>query len=148
MIAWLATLGPIGRLPAPGTFGSLAGLALFLPIWLFAQWPIQVLATALACLLGIGICASGAKKLGRKDPSEVVWDELTGMWLALIAAPFDPLYWLLAFLLFRFFDITKPGPVGWCDRRLDGGLGIMADDLLAGALTLACMQGGWLLAHW
>ena len=142
---WLATLGPIGRMPASGTIGSAAALVLFIPVCLFATWRTQVMLVVLASLVGILICALGAKHLKAKDPSAVVWDELAGMWLALVAAPWNPLYWALALALFRLLDIVKPGPVGWCDRRLNGGAGIMMDDLAAGAITLGCMQAGWWL---
>ena len=62
----------------------------------------------------------------------IVIDEVAGQWLALIPLPLDPGLYLLAFLAFRLFDILKPWPVGWADRRLPGAFGIMADDLLAG----------------
>ena len=66
-----------------------------------------------------------------KIPASVVIDEVAGQWLVLLAAPRDPLAWVLAFLLFRIFDIWKPWPVRWADRDIAGGLGVMLDDLLA-----------------
>ena len=79
---------------------------------------------------------------GVKDPGEVVIDEVAGMWIALL--PAGLIWWqiLLAAMLFRLFDILKPGPVGWADKRLPGGLGIMADDLIAGALAALVLATG------
>jgi len=65
------------------------------------------------------------------DPGAIVIDEVAAQWLVLLPVPLDPLSYAVAFLLFRLFDIWKPWPVGWLDRRVHGGLGIMLDDLLA-----------------
>lgn len=133
--AWLvATLGGTGRLrPAPGTWGS----ALVLPAVLLG--PAACLALALL-LWGIGWWAT-RRLLGEDsnaDPSWVVVDEGAGQLLALAALP--PGAGLgglaLAFLLFRLFDIAKPGPVGWADRQ-HGARGVMLDDMVAGALAAA-----------
>jgi phosphatidylglycerophosphatase A len=70
-----------------------------------------------------------------------VIDEIAGQWLVLVPAPLDPLAYTLAFLLFRFFDIWKPWPVRWADRRVKGGLGIMLDDLLAAVYAAALLSG-------
>lgn len=131
--AWLlATLGGTGRLrPAPGTWGS----ALVLP---------AVLLGPLACLaLAVLAAAAGwwatRRLLGEDtdaDPSWVVVDEGAGQLLALAALPAGAgaCGIILAFLLFRLFDITKPGPVGWADRQ-PGARGVMLDDVIAGALA-------------
>ena len=78
---------------------------------------------------------------GQADPGAVVIDEVAGQWLALIAIPLDPLLYLLAFLAFRLFDILKPWPVGWADREVKGGLGIMLDDALAADYAAAVLWG-------
>jgi phosphatidylglycerophosphatase A len=75
--------------------------------------------------------ATVAKAEGIEDPAEIVIDEVAGQWLVLVAAPPSPLAYSLAFLLFRIFDIWKPWPVRWAERRVKGGLGIMLDDILA-----------------
>ncbi len=133
----VATFLGSGKLsPAPGTWGSLAALpAAALLVWLLGPWGLVI---ALLVLVPLGIVAAGryAEAAGLKDPSEVVVDEVVGQWIALLPIFFvgratDWLLWLLAFLLFRCFDIAKPWP---CRRleRLPGGLGIVVDDLAAG----------------
>ncbi len=103
------------------------------------------LAAVALILLGGGCWAAGtvAKARGIADPGEIVIDEVAGQLLVLLAAPPDPLAWLLAFALFRLFDIWKPWPVGWADRHVGGGFGIMLDDVLAAgyaSLVLAVVQ--------
>ena len=78
--------------------------------------------------------------LNNQDPKEVVIDEVAGQGIALIFCPLAWPWFLAAFILFRFFDILKPWPVGWIDRNLHGGFGIMADDLVAGLYALGCLQ--------
>jgi phosphatidylglycerophosphatase A len=127
----VASLGGIGFLrPAPGSWGSAAVLPLAtLPWWV-------------ALLAAVGFACAGTWALRRlpeaaEDPSWVVVDEAAGQSLALAAAS----GWLgvaLAFALFRLFDVAKPGPVGWADRQA-GPFGVMADDLLAGALAAAAL---------
>ena len=116
--------------PAPGTWGSLAALAIGLIWGFFGGMPLWFI--LLAGVAGIYICDSGEKTLGVHDASEIVFDEWIGMWIAmwnvpLILAP-------VAFLLFRLFDISKVGPIGKI-QNLNGGLGIMADDVLAGIIS-------------
>ncbi len=131
-----------GYLPvAPGTWGSLAALPLH---WLFSRLSPTGYGIALAVTVALGVASAGAaeKILDRPDPGLVVIDEIAGMLVAL--APFEPslVTWTAGFLLFRLFDIVKPFPVGWLDTRLHGGLGIMADDLAAGAYAAGCL---WIL---
>lgn len=132
--------------PAPGTWGSLAALL----VWWF--WLAE-----LPALLQLGICgayfvlgwlasSSIARAFATDDAGEIVADEVVGMWLALALLP--RLWWLaaLAFVLFRLFDIAKPGPVGWLDRNVKGGLGVMLDDVAAGGLTAIVLYFSiWLL---
>ncbi len=136
----LATWFGIGLLrPAPGTWGSLAALPLAWAIVYFGG-P-YALAAATAVVFALGCWAGGVyeKAGGGKDPGVVVIDEVAGQWLVLIAAPLDPVFYLAGFLLFRLCDITKPWPAGWADRRVDGGLGIMLDDVLAALYGLAAI---------
>jgi phosphatidylglycerophosphatase A len=134
----------LGFVPvAPGTIGSLAGLPLawglhFLPLWG------QVLGAAVLFLIGIPICAAGARLLGSKDPGAVVFDEIAALGAVFLFVPFTWWTAIAGFLLFRLFDIWKPWPV----RRLEGlpgGLGIMVDDFVAGIYASACL---WLLVRW
>lgn len=140
--AWmaLATLGPVGRLrPAPGSWGSAAAvmLAALLMLAPLAGLILEI-ATLLACLLGIRAADIYERQTGNKDASDIVIDEVAGQWIALLAAPPDWRWWIAAFILFRLFDILKPGPVRMAER-LPSGYGVMADDIVAGALAAACL---------
>jgi len=135
----IATLGRIGFIPfAPGTFGSLAALAV---AWLIVvAWGTPALLAGAVVLFGIGWCAaSRVTRVAGGDPGFVVVDEAVGMWLTLAAAPLDPLFWAAAFLLFRLFDVAKPWPVRWADTRIGGGFGIMFDDVLAALYAAAVL---------
>jgi len=85
----------------------------------------------------LGIWAAGVyvRRTGAEDPSAIVVDEVAGQWLTLIALPVEPLAYMMGFILFRVFDVLKPWPASWADRRVKGGLGVMLDDLLAGAMA-------------
>ena len=92
-----------------------------------------VLAVALAAGVGVYLCGFTARALGVHDHPAIVWDEFVGLWLTVL---FVPPHWLnltVGFFLFRLFDVLKPWPIGWCDRQVSGGLGVMLDDVLAGA---------------
>jgi phosphatidylglycerophosphatase A len=122
---------------ASGTAGSLVGLAL--------AWPLQTLlplwgyVAAAAAVSALGVVASGRAEtlFGAKDPGRIVIDEIAGMLVTLIGVPPDWPLLAAGFLLFRTFDILKPFPCRWAERRLPGGFGVMGDDLLAGAY--ACL---------
>ncbi len=131
--------------PAPGTWGTLAALPVFLLIHLYGGFVGVVLATV--AVTGIGTWATEQATRGKDnhDPSEIVIDEVAGMWIALWPVSFGAIYanahvldlwpgWVAAFLLFRLFDITKWGPVGWADRR-DDAIGVMLDDVIAGVMA-------------
>lgn len=128
---------------APGTAGTLAAV----PLWyLLAQLPLMTyLALTLAAFaLGCWLCQRTSEDLGVHDHGGIVWDEFVGYWVTMIALPVTPLWALAGFGLFRVFDILKPWPIRWIDRRVRGGLGIMLDDLLAGIFALGILQ----LARW
>lgn len=133
----IATLGPIGRLPAPGTAGS--AIAVLSGLYLMYLGPLILILSCIACLI-IGTVASThyTNMTGRKDPSEVIIDEVAGQWSVLICIPYGTphmLIWVASgFFLFRFFDVLKPPPVSTAEA-LPGGIGIMADDIVAGALA-------------
>ncbi len=129
---------------APGTWGSLAAIPLWgLFFWLppLAYWLVVVA----AFLVGIWLCGRTADDLKVHDHGGIVWDEFVGMWIALALIPGSISGLLLAFVLFRFFDVLKPWPISWFDRRMPGGLGIMFDDVLAGAMALGCL---YLAQNW
>ncbi len=141
----IATGCSIGRLPkAPGTWGSLAA---FLPWFFIRGLSLPLYLAIVAALFVVGFFASGAaeKIMDRPDPGCIVIDEIVGMLITLTQAPAHPAAWLLAFILFRLFDIFKPFPVSWLDRHIHGGLGIMLDDVMAGIYALVCLQIIWAL---
>lgn len=118
---------------APGTWGTLAGLLIYLLISLLV--PINQLmllgAAGAAFVGGIFLCERVSADMGEHDHGGIVWDEMVGIWLVLVAVP-PGWYWLIiAFILFRVLDIAKPWPISWIDSSVKGGLGIMLDDLLA-----------------
>ena len=123
-----------GLLPkAPGTWGSAAGLALWLLIPDQPMW--QIGACALGFVVGWLACAQVCRHHELTDPAEVVVDEIVGVWIALAVLPKEPFGLLAGFVLFRIFDILKPFPVGTLERRFRGGFGVMIDDVAAGALA-------------
>lgn len=133
---WFAVGFGSGLAPkAPGTFGTLAALPLvfalsFAPIWL------QITLITIGFIFGVYCCDRLAEKLGVHDHSGIVWDEFIGFAIACIAIPQHWFFFLLAFILFRFFDIVKPWPIKLLDSKVDGGFGIMVDDVVAGLFAL------------
>ncbi|WP_404409826.1 phosphatidylglycerophosphatase A [Pseudidiomarina marina] len=125
---------------APGTFGTLAAIPIVFAMQ-FTGLLTYTLITIIAAVAGLWICGYTARTLGVHDHPAIVWDEIAGYMIAMIALPFTWYNVLAAFVLFRFFDIVKPGPIGWCDRNLKGGAGIMVDDLLAGAASAIVLHG-------
>jgi phosphatidylglycerophosphatase A len=119
---------------APGTAGSLLGLAAAI---LAAQWSawIAVAITVVVVVAGVWICGEGARRLGVHDHPAIVWDEIAGMMIAMLAAPPGWGWTALAFALFRAFDIIKPWPIREIDHAMRGGAGIMLDDVMAGILA-------------
>jgi phosphatidylglycerophosphatase A len=130
---------------APGTVGSLVGVLL---AWLTLDLglPLQLCVAAAISLSGVWICGESARRIGVHDHGGIVWDEIAGMYITLLAAPPTVAGWTLAFVLFRAFDIAKPWPIRDLDHRLGGGAGIMLDDLAAAlyALILLALYG-WLM---
>jgi len=130
-----------GAMPfAPGTFGTLAALPIYLLMLPLSLWAYLAVVWVMT-LLGVWLCHITSRDLGVHDHGGIVWDEIVGYLITMIAAP-PGWQWIVAgFVLFRFFDIIKPWPIGWVDRRVHGGLGIMLDDVLAGVLAWAVLQG-------
>lgn len=123
----------------PGTAGTLVGFPLY---WLLAPLMSDyqfLLFLTLAFIVGIWICGKTGRALGVEDHGGIVWDEIVAFMLVLFFTP-EGVYWqLLAFLLFRFFDIVKPQPIKYFDQNMHGGLGVMFDDLLAAGYALLCL---------
>jgi phosphatidylglycerophosphatase A len=124
---------------APGTMGTLLAVGLYLPL---SRLPLAAYLAVLAVVIvvGIGLCGRASRDLGVHDHPGIVWDEIAGFLLTMVAVPPDWSWILAGFLLFRLFDIWKPWPIGWLDRRVGGGLGIMLDDLVAGLFAAVCLQ--------
>ena len=124
---------------APGTFGTVAGVAVYL---LMSGLPVLVyiIVTAALFLAGIWICGRAAADLGEHDHGSIVFDEIVGYLVTMIAVPATPIWIIAGFALFRLFDILKPWPIRLLDRRVHGGFGIMLDDLVAGLIGLACLS--------
>ena len=116
---------------APGTFGTIAAIPVYL---LFVQTPFWFYSalTIIATLVGIKICDDAAKLLGEHDFNGIVWDEIAGYLITMWFVSFSWQAVLIGFVLFRFFDILKPFPIKWIDKHVEGGFGIMLDDVLAG----------------
>lgn len=158
----VGSFGGVGFAPvAAGTWGSLAALLAGYLLHRGGGFPLLAVATLAALLAGLWAARREADSPGKFDPSWIVIDEVVGMWIALFplslglwlhgapAALFPWPGWVSAFLIFRLLDIWKPGPVGWADRR-HGAMGVMLDDVIAGALTavavtsMAAVAHGWL----
>jgi phosphatidylglycerophosphatase A len=139
-IALFCTWFGSGLLPkVPGTWGSAAALPFAAAIqW---AWGGGALAFAAVVIFVAGSFCAGpfARMAGVKDPGAIVVDEVAAQWATLSTVPLDPVLYFLGFVLFRIADIAKPWPASWCDRRLSGGFGVMADDMVAGLYASAVM---------
>lgn len=137
----MATWFGAGLLPkAPGTWGSLAALPFAYALLLFFPSPfVLLIAATLLFIPGCWASAVYASSTGRPDPGDVVVDEVVGQWMVLAIAPFTPVGWILAFLLFRLFDVLKPWPISLADRHVKGGFGIMIDDVIAAVFAMVIM---------
>lgn len=159
MTRFIATFGFVGLLPgAAGTWGSLAALPVGYLLHRLGGFPLLLAATAVAYALGIWATRVETSEQADLDPGHIVIDEVVGLWIALMplsaglwfaGAPpglFPWPGWVSAFVLFRIFDIWKPGPIAWADRR-KGPTGVMLDDVLAGLLAAAVVTVMAAIAH-
>lgn len=124
---------------APGTMGTVVAI----PIYLLLMWAgpaVYFGFLAVALVAGVYICGYTAKRMGVDDPGPVVWDEVVGYLITMIWVPLGAIWVLAGFLLFRLFDIWKPWPIGWFDRNVKGGLGIMLDDVVAAIFACAILN--------
>jgi len=154
----IATFFGVGNLrPAPGTWGSLAALPVAYLIHLLGGFPLFAVATVAVFAIGWWATTRETQGKAEHDPSEIVIDEVAGQWIALwpvsagawhVGADMLALYpgWIMAVALFRLFDIWKPGPVGWADRRPDA-FGVMMDDVIAGSMAAVLVALSAALAH-
>ncbi len=150
-----ATLGPLGRkLPAPGTWGSLAGLLYFAVFFQRAGIGAVLVASAVASYVAVGLCGEAEVRMGKKDPGSVVLDEVVAIplcflgWRTLLGAAPAWALMIAGFLLFRLFDIWKPLVIGQL-QSLPGGWGVVADDLAAALAACATLHiGVWVWTQW
>lgn len=125
---------------APGTFGTLVAIPIVLFVMQFGFAAHLVFAIA-AAIFGIYVCGESARRLGVHDHPGIVWDEITGFAVTMLTAPANTYWVVTGFALFRLFDIWKPWPIREADHRLQGGLGIMLDDVIAGIFAAAILLG-------
>lgn len=151
IVYWLG-IGLGSGLPrrAPGTWGTVGGLIIAIPLLSLGFVPF-LLMTILSCIVGVWICDHSSKLMNVHDDPHIVWDEWSGIWITLlplsyirgtsdnflvaISQPMSIMGLIIAFILFRFFDIIKPPPIDWADKKVAGGLGIMLDDIIAGIMA-------------
>ena len=124
---------------APGTWGTLAAVPLYLLLSPLPTWA-YIIVVLLVCAVGVWICDQSSKALGVHDHPGIVWDEFAGLLITMIAVPFSWTALLLGFILFRVFDILKPWPISVLDKKVHGGLGIMLDDILAGVFAAVALH--------
>ncbi len=154
LVVGLATLGPIGRrLPAPGTWGSLVGVGYFWILFPSLGWVGNVVVSALAAWVAVGLCGEAEIRLNKQDPGEVILDEFVSIPLCFLGWPtivsVMPVWaaLLAGFALFRLFDITKPLGISKL-QHLPGGWGVVIDDLAAALAACATLHLGiWLWTH-
>ncbi len=132
---------------APGTTGTLVAVPLF---WLISDWSLMAYSAFVlsAGILGVWICGHASRQLQVHDHPGIVWDEFVGYWITMWAVPVDWLWMIAGFVVFRVYDIVKPWPVGILDRRVQGGLGIMIDDVAAGVMACATLHLALWLSTW
>jgi phosphatidylglycerophosphatase A len=145
----ITTFFGVGLLPlAPGSWGSLAALPLGVVIAWMGSWPLLLVAAAIATIAGVIATDAYVKATGREDPPEAVIDEVATQWMVMAFVPLTLSGLVWAFLIFRLCDTLKPWPASWADNEVEGGLGVMLDDFIAGLyaiLLLLVLNGlGWL----
>lgn len=120
---------------APGTWGTLASVPLMVILAFFCSPQLYLGLMVIGFIYGVWCCDVASRAMGVHDHGGIVWDEFIGYGLTLIAIPLSPWSVISGFVLFRFFDILKPWPIKWFDRRVKGGFGIMIDDIVAGIIA-------------
>lgn len=154
-VYWLG-IGLGSGLPkkAAGTWGTVGGVIIALPMLLLGVWGFLII-TIIGCLIGSYICGKTSDLMNTHDDPHIVFDEWVGMWISLLPSvwllaqtqdtaktglehhhPSTALLFIVPFTLFRFFDIMKPPPIKWVDKNVSGGFGILVDDVLAGVMAV------------
>ena len=156
LIYWLG-IGLESGMPkrAAGTWGTVVGLIVAIPLMALGFVPFLII-TVIAGIVGVYICGRTSDLMGVHDDPHIVWDEWVGMWITLLPLVYVDfklldliqgnhmiktwLILLVAFVLFRFFDILKPFPISWADKKVSGGLGVMLDDIIAGIMAMVILS--------
>lgn len=139
---WVATWFGCGLMrPAPGTWGTLGGLPFGVGLLIVGGLPAMLIGLGLVLIAGFWACERLQKHTGDHDAPYIVIDEVAGIFIALIPASSQPITVLAAFVLFRFFDILKPWPVSWLDKKINHSAGVMLDDMMAGVYAALCLIG-------
>jgi phosphatidylglycerophosphatase A len=137
---WLSAGLGLGFIPgSPGTYGTLWGVLLFY-LGRNLHWPLFAIGVALFTLFAVFISQAAEREIGSHDSSNIVIDEVAGYLVAVILVPFSLKTVLLSFILFRFFDIAKPWPIRYIDKKWGGGWGVVMDDVLAGVFANLSLQ--------
>ncbi len=123
----------------PGTVGTLPAIPIYLMMQSLSIW-FYIAIVVVTFVIGVIICDYTTKALGVEDHRAIVWDEVVGYLITMIAAPVGWVWIVAGFFWFRLFDVVKPWPIGLIDRQVKGGLGIMLDDVLAGIYALLGLQ--------
>jgi len=133
----IVTFFGVGLLPlAPGSWGSLAALPFGFVLSYVGGWPLLLLAAAAAAYVGWRAGDIYVRQTGREDPPEIVIDEVATQWMVMTVVPMTTAGLVAAFLVFRICDTLKPWPASWADAEVEGGAGVMLDDLIAGAYAI------------
>jgi phosphatidylglycerophosphatase A len=145
VLTGIATAGFAGRVPfAPGTFGSLIGLPVYYVMSLF---PLSTVFAGLIVFIAFACWVAGEaeKALGDKDPGCIVIDEIAGMAVTFFALDFSWAVAIAGFALFRFFDVVKPFPIRYLEKRYGGGFGVVVDDVAAGVISNVVLRIGLMM---
>jgi len=139
---WLATWFGCGLMrPAPGTWGTLGAMPIGLILLTLGGKISLIVGIMLITWIGLWAARQFESMTGTHDNSMIVIDEVAGVWITLLACTLTPLSILLAFFLFRLFDVLKPWPISWLDRNVRGAWGVMLDDIAAGLAAAAILWG-------
>lgn len=130
----------VGAIPfAPGTFGTLIAIPFYLVLQLFS-WKIYIIVLIIATIASIWICDRVSKEMNVDDHQGMCLDEVIGFLWTMVAVPYQWRWLVLGFILFRIFDIWKPGPLRYVDNHIHGGFGMILDDVLAGLMSCGILH--------
>jgi len=125
---------------APGTFGTVVGVLIYIAVLQDLSTLSYILMLLVTAIGGIYLCDKTASELNVHDHPGIVWDEFVGYWITMLMAPAGWLWIVLGFIYFRVFDIVKPWPISWLDKKVGGGFGVMVDDIVAGIFAFVALQ--------